>query len=100
MATLLLRVYDLQGVIEQDDSVWTLTLGTVYPAAPPVTVKSQGSCSGVSTVPQTSGKGLGRAGRRIWGRGHWVEGCGRRRHWGEGCGVLFLVRPARESLRK
>ena len=101
VATLLLGVYDLQGVIEQDDSVWTLTLGTVYPAAPPVTVKSQGF-TGVLGFPQCHRllERDGGAGRGIWGSGDWQEGCERRRDWGEGCGGLFLVRPARASLRK
>lgn len=72
VATLVPMVYDLQGVIE-GDSVWTLTLGTVYPEVPSIAVKSKVRHSWVPTVPQTSGKG--------WGQG---EGRGRS-SWGEGC---------------
>lgn len=32
--------YGLLEIIENGDSVWTLTSGTGYPAAPPVTVRS------------------------------------------------------------
>lgn len=40
MATLLPVAYGLIEIIEHGDSVWTLTSGTGYPAAPPVTVRS------------------------------------------------------------
>lgn len=40
MATLLPMAYGLLEIIENGDSVWTLTSGTGYPAAPPVTVRS------------------------------------------------------------
>lgn len=74
VATLLLRVYDLQGVIEKDDSVWTLTLGMVYSAAPPITVKPQGSRSGVPHSAMDFWKGVGVRERDLGG---WGEGCGK-----------------------
>lgn len=39
-ATLLPVAYGLLEILEHGDSVWTLTSGTGYPAAPPVTVRS------------------------------------------------------------
>lgn len=40
MVTLLPMAYGLLEIIEHGDSVWTLTSGTGYLAAPPVTVRS------------------------------------------------------------
>lgn len=56
VATLLPMAYGLLETVEHDDSVWTLTSGTVYPAAPPGTLRSQVSSYGVLTVAWTLGK--------------------------------------------
>lgn len=100
----LLRFYDLQGVIEKGDSMWTLTLGTVYLAAPPRTVKSQGSYLFWGSHSATDfWKVLGGQGERCRGGGlgrgmGWSKGCGRRRTGERDVGAL--VRSARASLRK
>lgn len=86
VATLLPVLYGLQGVIEKGDSVWTLTLGTVYLQVPSIAVKSSQAFLGSHSATDFW-KGVG--GReRDAGGGSWGEGCGR---GGLGCGGCFLL---------